>query len=104
MERALREAPGRTGFREDADKSPCESVLFSAATGIYCKYQVRMVLTADLSLTNDLRSRRPTGWHGESGGAQSGGHITVDFRSYRNKHITTHHIYPTDDGYLKMKR
>jgi hypothetical protein len=50
-------------------------------------------LNIALSLTNHMLSHRPTGWHGESGRARSGGHITVEFRTSRNEHITTHHIY-----------
>jgi hypothetical protein len=46
--------------------------------------------------------RRPTGWHGSSGAARFGGHLTVDFRSSRNEHITTHHVYPTDNAYPSL--
>jgi hypothetical protein len=42
---------------------------------------------------------RPTGFHGESGTAKAGGHITVDFYRRDNKFITTHHVYPTDKAY-----
>jgi hypothetical protein len=56
-----------------------------------------------LSLMILILSCRPTGWHGESGNAKSGGHITVDFRS-RSSHITTHHVYKKDDAYSKMER
>lgn len=41
----------------------------------------------------------PTGWHGESGANPSGGHITVDFYSLGSRHITTHHVYRTNDAY-----
>ncbi|KAI0245748.1 hypothetical protein BJV78DRAFT_1158396 [Lactifluus subvellereus] len=44
---------------------------------------------------------RPTGWHGESSAASSGGHITVDFCSTDSCHIVTQHVYHTDDAYLK---
>ena len=47
---------------------------------------------------NAERFCRPTGFHGESGGAKSGGHIVVDFRS-KDRHVVTHHIYPTDEAY-----
>lgn len=39
------------------------------------------------------------GWHGESGAATTGGHITVDFLRWDGSHVTTHHVYPTDDAY-----
>ena len=45
-----------------------------------------------------INSYRPTGFHGESGRAHSGGHITVQFRT-RNRHYTTHHVYLSDEGY-----
>jgi hypothetical protein len=48
------------------------------------------------ALTN---ARRPTGWHGESGGAEFGGHVAVDFFLANGKHVTTHHVYPTDEAY-----
>jgi hypothetical protein len=35
---------------------------------------------------------RPTGWHGESGAAKAGGHITVDFYRRDNNHVTMTHI------------
>ncbi|KAF8814893.1 hypothetical protein BYT27DRAFT_7249661 [Phlegmacium glaucopus] len=44
-------------------------------------------------------SVRPTGWHGESGAARSGGHVVVDFQLSDGSHVTTHHIYPSDDAY-----
>jgi hypothetical protein len=46
-----------------------------------------------------MNFRRPTGWHGESGAAQAGGHIAVDFALSNGEHVTTHHVYPTDKGY-----
>jgi hypothetical protein len=45
-----------------------------------------------------INSYRPTGFHGESGRARSGGHVTVQFRT-RNRHYATHHVYPSDEGY-----
>lgn len=42
---------------------------------------------------------RPTGWHGESGIALSGGHLTVDFLDSNNRHISTHHVYPSEAAY-----
>jgi predicted NBD/HSP70 family sugar kinase len=42
---------------------------------------------------------RPTGWHGESGAAGAGGHITVDFYGLNNQHITTQHVYRADNAY-----
>jgi hypothetical protein len=35
---------------------------------------------------------RPMGWHGESGAAKAGGHITVDFYQQDNNHAATHHV------------
>ena len=42
---------------------------------------------------------RETGWHGESGQATWGGHITVDFEDSDDNHVTTQHVYPTNAGY-----
>jgi hypothetical protein len=42
---------------------------------------------------------RETGWHGESGTAFSGGHITVNFKNEDGEHVTTHHMYLTDAAY-----
>ncbi|KAH9022544.1 hypothetical protein EDB85DRAFT_1895180 [Lactarius pseudohatsudake] len=42
---------------------------------------------------------RPTGWHGESGVAESGGHITVDFCTRARVHVATHHVYCTEAAY-----
>jgi hypothetical protein len=53
-------------------------------------------VVAPLMLTSFCR---PTGWHGESGAAKAGGHIVVDFYRSNMKHVTTHHVYPTDDAY-----
>jgi len=64
---------------------------------------IRYVLSQICSFTdNHILSYRPTGWHGESGAAHSGGHLTVDFRS-KSKHVVTHHVYPTNDAYRRMK-
>jgi hypothetical protein len=46
---------------------------------------------------------RQTGFHGESGGASSGGHLTVDFWTEKT-HFATQHVYETDDGYRKKRR
>ena len=35
----------------------------------------------------------PIGWHGESGPAKSGGHLTVCFLKADGSHFTTHHVY-----------
>ncbi|KAH9012498.1 hypothetical protein EDB85DRAFT_2222926 [Lactarius pseudohatsudake] len=42
---------------------------------------------------------RPTGWHGESGRANWGGHVTVDFRTQAHVHVSTHHVYRTEAAY-----
>jgi hypothetical protein len=71
-------------------------------------------LNAVLLLTKITLSRRPTGWHDESGVACSGGHVTVKFWSssgslgrcgvLRRGCRVTHHIYPTDDAYAEKGR
>ena len=58
-------------------------------------------MNAAMSLTKNILSRRPTGWHRESGAALSGGHITVEFRTWSG-HVVTHHLYPTDGAYKKI--
>jgi hypothetical protein len=46
---------------------------------------------------------RDTPWHGESGKASTGGHITVDFLApthpEEKKRVVTHHVYKTDAAY-----
>ncbi|KAH9034326.1 hypothetical protein EDB85DRAFT_1889823 [Lactarius pseudohatsudake] len=42
---------------------------------------------------------RPMGWHGESGSANWGGHVTVDFRMQAHIHVSTHHVYCTEAAY-----
>jgi hypothetical protein len=47
-----------------------------------------------------------TGWHGESGQAKSGGHVTVDFESNAG-HVVTEHVYRSNKAYkvcLKLYR
>jgi len=44
---------------------------------------------------------RPTGWHREESGAMRTNHLTVDFYGSNEVHITTHHIYRTDNGYCR---
>jgi hypothetical protein len=56
-------------------------------------------LNAALSLMKTILSHRPTPWHGESGAASSGGHVTVDFLSGSGAHVTTHHIYRKNRAY-----
>jgi hypothetical protein len=46
---------------------------------------------------------RETGWHRESGGVLSGGHITVDFENRAGKHVTTHHVYKMNAAYRKRR-
>jgi len=43
---------------------------------------------------------RPTGWHGESGAAQSGGHLTVLF--YSRVGAVTHHVYRCNEAYCNF--
>ena len=47
---------------------------------------------------------RTLGWHGESGKADSGGHVTVDFRNKAGEHITMHHVYSTNAGYEPKRK
>ncbi|KAH9035672.1 hypothetical protein EDB85DRAFT_1889250 [Lactarius pseudohatsudake] len=42
---------------------------------------------------------RPMGWHGESGSANWGGHVTVDFHMQAHIHVSTHHVYCTEAAY-----
>jgi hypothetical protein len=58
-------------------------------------------VVAPLMLTSFCR---PTGWHGESGAAEAGGHLTVDFYRLDNEHVVTHHVYRTNDAYLTDRR
>ncbi|KAH9171204.1 hypothetical protein EDB89DRAFT_1907214 [Lactarius sanguifluus] len=44
-------------------------------------------------------------FHGEGGNAESDdSHVTVDFCKQDGTHVTTHHIYCTDEGYKGYKR
>jgi hypothetical protein len=60
-------------------------------------------LESALSLTNHILSRRPTGWHGESGRLQFGGHVTVDIYSSDSTLMMTKHIYRSDYAYRKWR-
>ena len=40
-----------------------------------------------------------TGWHGESSGACSGGHVTVNFYKGDGTFVARHYVYPTDESY-----
>jgi hypothetical protein len=42
---------------------------------------------------------RPMGWHHSSGDTTEGGHLTVDFLLPDGQHMSTHHVYETDDAY-----
>jgi hypothetical protein len=42
---------------------------------------------------------RPTGWHGESGSAISGGHLTVRFLRRDGGFGSTQHVYSCDEAY-----
>lgn len=46
-----------------------------------------------------LTTRRPTGWHGEGGAVNRGGHLTVDFYTADNFFMVTHHVYSTNAAY-----
>jgi hypothetical protein len=56
-------------------------------------------VSSDAPLTSSTHNCRPTGWHGESGRANWGGHITVDFRTRAHVHVSTHHVYRTEAAY-----
>jgi hypothetical protein len=47
---------------------------------------------------------REMGWHGKSGAAFLGGHITVDFENKDGEHVTTHHVYPMDAAYRNRRK
>jgi hypothetical protein len=98
LEWSLFEAPGQTGLCKATTVRPLQQIPLGAARRQGGERQVCIILNAALSLTKNILSRRETGWHGESGAACSGGHITVEFRSWSG-HITTHHIYRTDYAY-----
>jgi hypothetical protein len=60
--------------------------------------ELRYVLIS-LSLLLPLTlSCRPTGWHGKDM-ATTGGHLTVDFKTLRGEHVTTHHVHRKDAAY-----
>ncbi|KAH9035248.1 hypothetical protein EDB85DRAFT_2143899 [Lactarius pseudohatsudake] len=48
----------------------------------------------------EIAKARPTGWHGESGAAKEGGHVTVDFIAPKlsKVKIITQHVYPSSNG------
>ena len=48
-----------------------------------------------------LTTCSPTGWHGESGAATHGGHLTVRFKKADGSHFKTQHVYPTDEAYKR---
>ena len=101
LERAVLPAPGETGVRPKADQKALLSVRVGAARRRNRKRQVCVILNDAFPLTKIILSRRPIGWHGESGAARSGGHLTVDFRCSDNKHVVTHHVYRANRAYSK---
>jgi len=70
---------------------------FLAKLGAADRASVRYVAYAFLSFYSQNISR-PTGWH-DSGDTREGGHLTVDFLLPDGQHLTTHHVYRTDDAY-----
>ena len=60
---------------------------------------VKYVYFYHTSMFHWQNPRRPTGWHGESGKGQSGGHVVVKFRLRGQVHFSTHHIYHTNSAY-----
>ena len=48
-----------------------------------------------------LTACSPTGWHGESGAAKHGGHVTVHFEEADGRY-KTHHVYRTDEAYKRQ--
>ena len=71
------------------------------------KADVRYNFTFSVATSIPTGLCRPTGWHGESGAARTGGHIVVDFYRLNNQsdleHVTTHHVYRTDDAYSRRR-
>ena len=104
LERVVFQAPGQTGFCKTTNTRSLRSVRLGTARRRDGQCQVCIILNAAFPLTKIILPCRPTGWHGESGAARSGSHITVDFCSLRNRHIATNHVYPTDDAYPKTIR
>ena len=103
LQRAVFQRPERTEFCKVAHTLSFLSTRLGEARRQDRGCQVCIILIAALSLTIKILSRRPTGWHGESG-AGSGGHITVAFCSSSNEHIVTQHVYRSDDAYRGHRR
>ncbi|KAI9432011.1 hypothetical protein H4582DRAFT_1135203 [Lactarius indigo] len=49
---------------------------------------------------SEIAIPRPIGWHGESGAARWGGHLTVDFFDAEGGFVSTDHVYLTDAAYV----
>jgi hypothetical protein len=64
--------------------------------------KLRYVPTHFFNASPALTTCRSTGWHGESGIADSGGHVTVDFMTIGGIVVTTHHVYQSDGAYSGM--
>ena len=92
----------RSGLLRNVDSKTLRAVQLVEARCASSGRQVCIILNTSFSQTKNTIFRRPTGWHGE-GGAASGGHITVRFRASSGRHITTNHVYPTDDVYRLCK-
>ena len=88
------------GFHEDLSHGSLQAVCTSTAKSHESRYQVCIILNAALSLMKHIISCRPMGWHGKSGAAHFGSHITIDFLS-SNTHVVTHHVYLTNATYQK---
>jgi hypothetical protein len=99
VQRIAFETPGQTGIRGGTDSKALQAFRIGEARRRDRGCQVCIILNAALSLTKNNMSCRPTGWDGESGAADSGGHITVHFCSSSREHVVTHHVYRTDGAY-----
>ncbi|KAH9039010.1 hypothetical protein EDB85DRAFT_2287346 [Lactarius pseudohatsudake] len=47
----------------------------------------------------EIAKVRPIEWHGESGAAKEGGHLTVDFLAPDWSHVVTQHVYSSSEAY-----
>ena len=63
----------------------------------------RLVRLRSFDAPPSLTTCSPTGWHGESGAAKHGGHVTVKFIK-ANGYYKKHHVYPTDEAYKRKNK
>ena len=96
LERPLQDPPVQTGKRGPSNSGTLREDEVGESRGHGCERSVR---PHPFNASPSLTTCSPTGWHGESGAATHGGHLTVRFKKADGSHFKTQHVYPTEPAY-----